>query len=616
MTYAPSSKDSFYPDRNPLTQGVIRNGEMLELSLFSSSARSIFFQLFSDDGSILLEKIPLMKGKDHRWHASISLPDPELTYNYSIDGQEVVDPYAKGILSSHQWGAPLCLPRCHFTFDHIFDWEDITPPNHRRDELIIYEMHVRGLTKSPSSGILHPGTYLGVIEKLPYLKNLGVTTLELMPIMEFNERDNFFTHPHSGDPLVNYWGYNPKSFFSPMKRYAASNDRLAPIYELKTLIKECHRRGIEVFLDVVYNHASFEMGLDVIDRNAYYILDEKGEHTNYSGCGNTINASSDASLELILASLRYFAEEFHIDGFRFDLAGSLSRGEKGSILTDPPLFESIAADPILSTKKFTGEPWDPGGAYLIGQLGNHMITEWNGPFEQHVRQFINKETPSEHTFSYILQGLPGLYKNKPYAEQIHYITTHDGFSLRDLVSYNEKHNEINGENNHDGSNDNYSYNYGVEGCTQDPEIEKKRQETMKLFHLANLFSLGNVMITMGDEYGLTHEGNNNPYCHDSSINWFDWEKMQQNQDLVAFVTSLCHLRKQFSLHKMKATPLFEKERKVVIQYDKTLITAFNRSDHPFDLTECLEGSWEISLATTQMDSLLLPSHAGCLLVNK
>ncbi|MCP5509907.1 MAG: hypothetical protein H7A39_05820 [Chlamydiales bacterium] len=417
-----------------------------------------------------------------------------------------LDPYAKALNTPHKWLSMEgdFVIEAKSVQSAPFDWEGVLSPNRPLKHLIIYEMHVRAFTQDPSSGVAHPGTFLGMIEKIPHLVDLGINCVELMPIFEFDERKG-----PSG--LCNFWGYDTVNFFCPMNRYAVSD----AIYEFKLLVKALHSAGIEVILDVVYNHSdSFEF-----DKESYYLLDAEGRHTNYSGCGNTLNANSPKMRALILDSLRYWCTEFHVDGFRFDLAATLTRGGTGTI-------EAITSDEIIGKKKLIAEPWDPGGLCMQGQFPRPWA-EWDGEFRDSIRRHVNFDAP--------------LDKSK-LLHPINFVVSHDGFTLNDLVSYNEKHNASNHENNQDGSDNNNSNNYGHEGeCAS---LDAKRQEAMEKMIQILFQAPGTPMIFMGDEYKHTRFGNNNAWCQDNCLNWFDWNATKENQDWLDFFKSVIVRRKE------------------------------------------------------------------------
>ena len=603
------------PPYKPLKQGVLREKNSLEIALFSTQASSIFFQLFSPDGQELIQRIPLIKDKDSLWKGRIHLPDCDMTYTYLVDNVEVNDPYATALSTPFDWLSGKYAPKGQFTFDHTFNWDGISPPLIADKDQIIYEMHVRGFTNDLTNNSSQRGTFLGLIEKIPYLKRLGINTVELMPIFEFDENDNSNTNPLTGEKLVNYWGYNTLNFFCPMKRYTSSCERLAPINELKTLVKEFHRNGLRVVLDVVYNHVSSAMRLEDIDKSNYFILSEDQKHTNYTGCGNTLWANSDASMNLILSSLRYFAKEFHIDGFRFDLGGALARGQNGKYLEKPRLFDAIVKDEILSAKFITAEPWDAHDSALKGKLGNEHISEWNGGYKDTIRQFLNHQNVQGEQFSNAFLGIDTVFSgNKLLENQVHYVTTHDGFSLSDLVSFKEKHNEANGEDNLDGENNNFSNNWGEEGTSSNECIVQKREQSIKNFLLANLTSVGIPMISMGDEYGLTHNGNNNTYCQDGPINWFNWELLEKNKEQMEFVSTICKYRKERITNAEKIVPIHGENGHVAILYDNEIVIAFNMGENEFDVSTSLEGEWKVALSSSLKPSLQLEPNTSLMAI--
>jgi isoamylase len=440
--------------------------------------------------------------------------------------------------------------RARIPFDD-FDWEDDRPLEISPEDRIIYEMHVRSFTRHPSSEIKHPGTFAGVREKIPYLKELGINAIELMPIFEFDEFENSRPNPQTGETLYNYWGYSTVGFFAPKAGYAATGKLGMQVDELKALVKELHRNGIEIILDVVFNHTAEgnENGPYIsfrgIDNQTYYMLTPDGYYFNFSGCGNTLNCNNPIVRNLVLDCLRYWASEYHIDGFRFDLASILGRDPWGAPLTNPPLLESLAFDPILAKCELIAEAWDAGGLYQVGSFPAYgRWAEWNGKYRDAIRKFI-KGNGSVGEMAQRLQGSPDLYAwcGRAPATSINFITAHDGFTLADLVSYNDKHNEANGENNQDGANDNDSWNCGWEGATDDPAINALRKRQMRNAIALLMVSQGVPMILMGDEVGRTQNGNNNTYCHDSELNWLDWKLLDQNSDLFRFFKHCIAFRK-------------------------------------------------------------------------
>ena len=419
-------------------------------------------------------------------------------------------------------------------------------------------MHVRGFTRHESSGVTDKGTFAGVTEKIPYLQELGITAVELLPISEFEETEYTDRHnPLTGEHLVNFWGYNSFGFFSPKASYAASNHLGQQVKEFKTMVKKMHKAGIEVILDVVFNHTAEgdERGpvfnFRGIDNSVFYIIDPvTGAYHNYSGCGNTVNCNNPFVRDMILDCLRYWVTEMHVDGFRFDLASILGRDQDGSVLANPPLIERIAADPILANTKIIAEAWDASGLYQVGTFPAwRRWAEWNGKFRDDVRKFVKGDSGLTGALAYRLTGSSDLYESNgrtPF-HSINFLTSHDGFTLSDLVTYQEKHNESNGENSADGSNANHSWNCGVEGETKDKSINQLRSKQIKNLATILMLSSGVPMILSGDEFGRTQKGNNNAYCHDNEISWLNWNLTEKNSDLFHFWKLLIRFRKSNDL---------------------------------------------------------------------
>jgi glycogen operon protein len=468
----------------------------------------------------------------------------------------LLDPYAKAIGGRDVWGVKpdwndIYQHRGRLVYDD-FDWESERPLEIPREDLLIYEMHVRGFTRHPSSGVRHPGTYAGVTEKIPYLKELGVNCVELLPIYEFDEFENSRVHPDTGELLYNYWGYSTVGFFAPKAGYAASGEYGMQVDELKTTIKELHANGIEVMLDVVFNHTAEgnEYGPYIsfrgIDNKTYYMLTPEGYYYNFSGTGNTLNCNNPIVRNMVLDCLRYWASEYHIDGFRFDLAAILGRDPFGAPLANPPLLETLAFDPILAKCKLVAEAWDAGGLYQVGSFPAYgRWAEWNGKFRDDIRKFVKGEPGIVGGVAQRVQGSPDLYQweGRGATASINFITAHDGFTLYDMVAYDGKHNESNGENNNDGNNDNDSWNCGWEGESTDPAVNELRRRQMRNAATLLLTSQGVPMIVMGDEIARTQYGNNNMYCHDNEIAWLDWTLVEKNADLFRYFKNLIAFRK-------------------------------------------------------------------------
>lgn len=451
----------------------------------------------------------------------------------------------------------VALPACDF------DWGTAQPPRTPLADTIIYELHVRGFTQHPSSGVAHPGTFEGLIEKIPYLQALGVTAVELLPITEFEENDNPRYHPETGVGLMNYWGYHPLSFFAPKAAYAAHPGE--PVKAFKHLVKALHEAGIEIILDMVFNHTGEgdircpTWSYRALSESRYYLVNPAcGQYRNDTGCGNTVNANHPVVQDLIIDCLRYWVTEMHVDGFRFDLASVLTRGPDGRALERPPLLERMAADPILAPIKLIAEPWDAAGLYQAGQFPCWgSWSEWNDRFRDDIRRFVKSDAGMVPALAARLTGSPDIYAasgGSPISS-INFITSHDGFTLADTVSYNHKHNEANGEDDRDGSCENYSWNCGEEGRSHDPQVQCLRQRQMKNMAALLLLSQGVPMILSGDEVGRSQQGNNNPYCQDNAISWFDWEMVSHHHSLLRFFQLLIRFRKHHAMLRLRHYPL-------------------------------------------------------------
>ncbi|MGE3953901.1 MAG: glycogen-debranching protein [Parachlamydiales bacterium] len=474
-------------------------------------------------------KVPLQK-KGATWEVEVEGVGAGVPYTYTLDGRKgLLDPYALAFVDTECWSRKGAYrAKALVVNPPPFDWQGVTSPGRPLSDLIVYELHVRAFTAS--APVAHPGTFLGLVERLPYLQQLGINAIELLPIFEFDPYSYKGHHPKTGERLKNFWGYGSLGFFAPMSGYASVD----PIGEFKTLVRECHRAGIEVILDVVYNHTGD--GPHALSPD-HYILDN-GVHTNYSGCGNTLSPNTQPTQTLILDSLRYWSREMGVDGFRFDLASILTRGDNGEILDDPPLLAAIRADPLLSKVKLIAEPWDLG-TYQLGQFPRWgPWSEWNGAFRDTARRFLKGADGLVAPFASSLLGSPQIY---PSTSPVNFVTSHDGFTLTDLVSYNDKHNQANGEGNRDGSSHNDSWNCGVEGPTDDPAILSLRARQKRNHLLALLIARGLPMIQMGDEVSQTKKGNNNTWCQDNALSYFPWDK--QDEDLLRFTQGLIAFRK-------------------------------------------------------------------------
>jgi len=507
------------------------------------------------------------------WHIMLCGMDTSLRYGFKVDGPYdpgrghyfqdniLVDPYARALSGSSNWGEhyerrgrntpeSLFSRRCCIV-DDDFDWQGDRPLNIPLQDSIIYELHVRGFTCHESSGVSHPGTFAGIIEKIPYLKKLGITAVELMPVTEFNENENTHIDPMTFRPLKNYWGYSPISFFAPKASYAVCGVNGNQVREFKEMVRALHRAGIEVILDIVFNHTA-EGGADGpvysfrgLDNSVYYLLGAEGEFLNFSGCGNTLNCNHPLVRNLIMDVLRYWVVEMHVDGFRFDLASVLGRDSQGEVLSNPPVVEQIAEDPVLSNTKIIAEAWDAAGLYQVGSFSSHIRwAEWNGRFRDDVRAFTCGKQGTVASLATRIAGSSDLYQQgRQPANSINFVTSHDGFTLMDLVSYNRKHNLANGEENQDGCDHNISWNSGVEGESDDPEIMALRLRRIKTMAVILMLSQGTPMLVAGDEFGRSQLGNNNAYCQDNDLSWLDWRLAEENSGLLSFFRYLITLRK-------------------------------------------------------------------------
>lgn len=505
----------------------------------------------------------------------------EFEYAYRVDGpycpekgllfdknKILLDPYAKAVAGQRTWG---------IRWDHTyharvvkdrFDWGDMPQSKKELCDMIIYELHVRDFTHHPSSGVQHRGTFSGLMEKIPYLKELGINAVELMPIFEFDETMNSRTV--DGKQLLECWGYNTVGFFAPNSSYAAANEHNQEGTELKTLIKALHDNGIEVILDVVFNHTAEgnEKGntfsFKGFDNNIYYMLTPDGNYYNFSGCGNTLNCNHPVVQQLILECLRYWTINYRVDGFRFDLASILGRNEDGSPMNNPPLLRTLADDSILSNVKLIAEAWDAGGLYQVGSFpASGRWAEWNGRYRDSLRSYLKGDSWNAWDAAWSISGSGDLYGGyydnthsnyAGYNSCVNFLTCHDGFTLYDLYAYNDKHNEANGWNNTDGANDNRSWNCGAEGETDDPEVLSLRRRMIRNACAVLMCSRGTPMFLAGDEFGNTKFGNNNSYCQDNITSWLDWRMLEKNKDLFEFFKFMIAFRKKHPvIHKQLPT---------------------------------------------------------------
>lgn len=547
------------PDKSGVNFCVYsRNATMVELLLFDSPE--------AEHPADIIRLNILNNRSYFYWHCFVQGIGPGQVYAYRVYGpykpeqglkfdpeKVLVDPYSRLITdnlykreAARKPGSNLhCSMRSVVVDTTDYDWEGDVPLNLDRTRTVIYELHVKGFTANPNSGVSeeHRGTFRGLIDKIPYLKDLGITAVELLPIQQFDPHD---VRP----PLVNYWGYNPFAFFAPHRAYSSDQSLLGPVNEFRDMVKAFHKAGIEVILDVVFNHTAEgdETGPVLsyrgFENNDYYIFDENNRYryANYTGCGNTLNANHSVVKRMIIDSLKYWVSEMHVDGFRFDLASVFSRGADGEPLEDPPILWQIESDPVLAGTKLIAEAWDAGGLYQVGSFAGYKWAEWNGKFRDDVRRFARGDKGLVPTIVRRIAASPDIYPDplRNPARGINFVTCHDGFTLNDLVSYNLKHNEANRENNRDGANENFSWNCGVEGPTSDHAIEKLRKKMIKNFLVYLFTSQGTPLLLMGDEVRKTQLGNNNAYCHDNAMNWFDWSLLHKHHDIHHFAKKLIH----------------------------------------------------------------------------
>ena len=537
-------------------------------SIFSRGATRLELLLFDreDDGGPerVIPIDPVTNRTYHYWHVFVPGVTAGQIYGYRVHGpfdpargsrfdpsKLLLDPYGRAIVVPKSYSRAAAALEGDNTATAMksvvvdpgaYDWEGDVPLKRPSSRTIIYEMHVRGFTYHPNSGVASTkrGTYAGLIEKIPYLRDLGITAVELLPVFQFDSQD-------CPPERVNYWGYQPISYFAPHQAFSSRQDPLGPVDEFRDMVKALHRAGIEVILDVVFNHTSEgnhrgpTLCYRGVDNTTYYILQaDRSRYADFSGCGNTLNANHPIVRRMIVDSLRYWVEHMHVDGFRFDLASILSRDSTGHVMSNPPVLWDIESDPALAGTKMIAEAWDAAGLYQVGSFVGDSWREWNGRFRDDVRDFFRGAEYSVTRIADRFLGSPEIYghKEREAEQSINFVTCHDGFTLGDLVSYNCKHNEDNGEGNHDGADDNRSWNCGVEGPSDDPAVERLRNRQVKNFLTVTMFSLGVPMIVMGDEVRRSQRGNNNAYCQDNETSWFDWSLLSRHSDVHRFVKLL------------------------------------------------------------------------------
>ncbi len=581
----------------PFPLGATPGPDGVNFSVFSRNGTKVILSLYrnseDNDPYAVIDFDPKLNRTGDIWHVFVPGIRAGALYTYQVDGpfepseghrfnvkQLLFDPYAKAITpvsvfhnlpptyrtpvdktdielaeSRHLYQ----FPKSVVVDDRDFDWGGDKPLNVPLDKAVIYEVHAKGFTAGKNSGVNNPGTYDGFIQKIPYLKHLGITSVELLPVFEFDEYENTNENPRTGERMKNYWGYSTIAFFAPKASYSSDKTPGGCVREFKRLVKELHSAGIELILDVVFNHTAEgnEHGIALnfrgFDNSIYYDLvpSHKEYYMNYSGCGNTVNTNHPVTIQFILDCLRYWVTEYHIDGFRFDLASILNRKGDGSLLKISPLVEAIAEDPLLHNTKMIAEPWDAGGAYQLGEFPGTRWAEWNDRFRDDIRKFWRGDEHVSTGAATRISGSSDLFGfRKPWVG-INYVTCHDGFTMNDLVSYNAKHNEENGEENRDGTDSNWSYNHGYEGPTKNPSIERMRNKQMRNYILTLMISQGTPMLLGGDEFRRGQQGNNNAYCQDNDISWFDWGICSLNEKLVNFTKRAIELRKRHSVFRRR-----------------------------------------------------------------
>jgi len=553
----------------PLGATVLGGG--VNFSVFSREASRVDLLLFDDPAAAHPARVIELDPRSHRtyhyWHVFVPGIRPGQVYAYRAAGpfdparglrfdpaKMLLDPYGRAAIvpdgysrqAASRFGENNAIAIKSVVVDpESYDWEGDAPLRRPFATTVIYEMHVAGFTRHPSSGVApeRRGTYAGMIDKIPYLQDLGITAVELLPVFQFDRQD-------CPPGLVNYWGYSPVSFFAPHAGYSSRQDALGPVGEFRDLVKALHRAGIEVILDVVYNHTAEgnaewpTLSYRGLANEVYYILDkDRAQYANYSGTGNTLNANQPIVRRMILDSLRYWVVDMHVDGFRFDLASILARDETGCPLENPPVLWDIESDPVLAGTKLIAEAWDAAGLYQVGSFVGDSWKEWNGRFRDDIRRFIKADTGTVRSLAQRVLGSPDIFghQEREPEQSINFVTCHDGFTLNDLVSYNNKHNEANGERSRDGVDENLSWNCGVEGATEDATVERLRRRQIKNLFVILLISVGTPMLQMGDEMRRSQRGNNNAYCQDNEVSWLDWSLLERHRDLYRFAQkSIAH----------------------------------------------------------------------------
>jgi len=555
----------------PLGASALPNG--VNFALLCRNGTAVTLVIYPLDGGSPIAELPLDRRRnrtgDH-WHILVAGLPPSFTYGWRVDGPKgpghhfdpsivLLDPAATALSGGARWGESPDPPNQRFTsrrslyLRRPFHWGEDVPLLTPLEDTIIYELHVRGFTCHPHSGVAHPGTFAGLMEKIPYLRALGITAVELLPIHEFDECDCIFRNPDTGERLRNFWGYNSIAFGAVKAAYASTGPEHGQVTEFREMVRALHAAGIEVYLDVVFNHTGEgdERGRTYsfrgLDNQLYYMLTPQGRYLNFSGCGNTVNCNHPVVRNQLIQCLQFWVADMHVDGLRFDLASVLGRDYLGRVLVEPPVVERIAEESVLTDTKLIAEPWDAAGLYQVGRFPfGRRWSEWNGLYRDHVRRFWRGEPGMAGQLATRLCGSSDLYESsgrKP-THSINFVTCHDGFTLWDLVSYNQKHNRANGEDERDGSNENYSWNCGVEGPTTDRDVLALRQRQARNLIATLLLSQGVPMLLAGDEFLRTQQGNNNAWCQDNEISWVDWTLAERNAGFLRFVREMIALRKR------------------------------------------------------------------------
>jgi isoamylase len=554
----------------PLGASALPDG--VNFALLCRHGTAVFLVLYPLDGKEPLAEIALHPKRnrtgDH-WHVQIGGLPPAFSYGWCVDGPNgpgncydpnvvLLDPAATALTNGARWGQsrepdPHQTARRSVFLRRPFNWQEDAPPLTPLEDSVLYELHVRGFTCHPSSFTAHPGTFAGLTEKIPYLRSLGITAVELLPIHEYDETDCPFTNPLTGESNRNFWGYNSVAFAAPKASYAATGVEHGQLTEFREMVRAFHAAGIEVILDVVFNHTGEgdyrgrTYSFRGLDNQLYYMIDADGRYLNFSGCGNTVNCNHPVVRQLLMTCLRFWVADMHVDGLRFDLASVMGRDYLGNVLVEPPVVELIAEDGVLADTKLIAEPWDAAGLYQVGRFPyGRRWSEWNGQYRDAVRRFWRGENGLAGELATRISGSADLYEasGRLPRHSLNYVTCHDGFTLWDLTSYNHKHNEANGEDNRDGLNDNYSWNCGIEGQTDNPAVLGLRRRQVRNLMVTLFLSQGVPMIMAGDEFLRTQGGNNNAWCQDNETSWLDWSLTVKNADFLRFVRELIALRKR------------------------------------------------------------------------